>query len=142
VETPQGRPPKIPRLFPQFPRSGVQRRTSATCRARGRENFLPPEKLREKKDIKMSKHNTIDKAAIIKEYRLSENDTGSCEVQIAILSARIAHLTNHLATNKKDFHSRRGLIAMTSLRRKLLNYLKDNSLDRYNSIIQRLKLRK
>ncbi|MBQ6533785.1 MAG: 30S ribosomal protein S15 [Opitutales bacterium] len=90
----------------------------------------------------MSKHNTIDKAAIIKEYRLSENDTGSCEVQIAILSARIAHLTNHLATNKKDFHSRRGLIAMTSLRRKLLNYLKDNSLDRYNSIIQRLKLRK
>ena len=90
----------------------------------------------------MSKHNTIDKAAIIKEYQLSENDTGSCEVQIAILSARIAHLTNHLASNKKDFHSRRGLIAMTSLRRKLLNYLKANSLDRYNNIIQRLKLRK
>ncbi len=90
----------------------------------------------------MSKHNTIDKAAIIKEYRLDEKDTGSCEVQIAILSARIAHLTNHLASNKKDFHSRRGLIAMTSLRRKLLNYLKDNSLERYNSIIQRLKLRK
>jgi small subunit ribosomal protein S15 len=90
----------------------------------------------------MSKHNTIDKAAIIKEYQLSDNDTGSCEVQIAILSARIAHLTNHLASNKKDFHSRRGLIAMTSLRRKLLNYLKANSLDRYNNIIQRLKLRK
>ncbi len=90
----------------------------------------------------MSKHNTIDKAAIIKEYRLDEKDTGSCEVQIAILSARIAHLTNHLASNKKDFHSRRGLIAMTSLRRKLLNYLKENSLERYNSIIQRLKLRK
>ena len=90
----------------------------------------------------MSKHNTIDKAAIIKEYQLSENDTGSCEVQIAILSARIAHLTNHLASNKKDFHSRRGLIAMISLRRKLLNYLKANSLDRYNNIIQRLKLRK
>ena len=90
----------------------------------------------------MSKHNTIDKAAIIKEYQLSDNDTGSCEVQIAILSARIAHLTNHLASNKKDFHSRRGLIAMTSLRRKLLNYLKANSLDRKNNIIQRLKLRK
>ncbi len=90
----------------------------------------------------MSKHNTIDKAAIIKEFRLDEKDTGSCEVQIAILSARIAHLTNHLASNKKDFHSRRGLIAMTSLRRKLLNYLKENSLERYNNIIQRLKLRK
>ncbi len=90
----------------------------------------------------MSDHNTVDKAAIINEYRLDEKDTGSCEVQIAILSARIAHLTNHLATNKKDFHSRRGLIAMTSRRRKLLDYLKKHSLDRYNNIIQRLKLRK
>ena len=90
----------------------------------------------------MSKHNTIDKAAIIKEYQLSDKDTGSCEVQIAILSARIAHLTNHLASNKKDFHSRRGLIAMTSRRRKLLDYLKRTSLDRYNALIQRLKLRR
>lgn len=90
----------------------------------------------------MSDHNTVDKAAIINEYRLDEKDTGSCEVQIAILSARIAHLTNHLATNKKDFHSRRGLIAMTSRRRKLLDYLKKHSFDRYNNIIQRLKLRK
>ena len=90
----------------------------------------------------MSAHNTIDKQAIIKEYRLDDKDTGSCEVQVALLTARIAHLTAHLSTNKKDFHSRRGLIAMTSLRRKLLNYLKANSLDRYNNIIQRLKLRK
>ena len=82
------------------------------------------------------------KQEVIKQYATKEGDTGSCEVQIAILSARIAHLTNHLASNKKDFHSRRGLIAMTSLRRKLLNYLKANSLDRYNNIIQRLKLRK
>ena len=82
------------------------------------------------------------KQEVIKAYATKEGDTGSCEVQIAILSARIAHLTNHLASNKKDFHSRRGLIAMTSLRRKLLNYLKANSLDRYNNIIQRLKLRK
>lgn len=90
----------------------------------------------------MSEHNTIDKASIIKEYRLDDKDTGSCEVQIAILSARIAHLTEHLATNKKDFHSRRGLIAMTSRRRKLLDYLKGSSLDRYNDIIARLKLRR
>ena len=114
---------------------------SVTYRRREQQTFVP-KKLRIIERYKMSKHNTIDKAAIIKEYQLSENDTGSCEVQIAILSARIAHLTNHLASNKKDFHSRRGLIAMTSLRRKLLNYLKANSLDRYNNIIQRLKLRK
>lgn len=56
----------------------------------------------------MSEHKSIDKQAIINEYRLDDKDTGSCEVQIAILSARIAHLTAHLASNKKDFHSRRG----------------------------------
>ena len=90
----------------------------------------------------MSEHNTIDKQAIINEYRLDDKDTGSCEVQVALLTARIAHLTAHLSTNKKDFHSRRGLLAMTSRRRKLLDYLKGKSLERYNSLIQRLKLRK
>ena len=90
----------------------------------------------------MSEHNTIDKQAIINEYRLDDKDTGSCEVQVALLTARIAHLTAHLSTNKKDFHSRRGLLAMTSRRRKLLDYLKSKSLERYNSLIQRLKLRK
>ena len=90
----------------------------------------------------MSKHKIADKQAIIKEYALDDKDTGSCEVQIALLSARISHLTEHLSTNKKDFHSRRGLLAMTSRRRKLLDYLKRNSLERYNSIIQRLGLRK
>ncbi|MBS1485675.1 MAG: 30S ribosomal protein S15 [Opitutales bacterium] len=89
----------------------------------------------------MAKDKVIDKASIIKEYRLDEKDTGSCEVQIALLSARIAHLTDHLAVHKKDFHSRRGLIAMTSARRKLLDYLKKNELERYNSLIVRLGLR-
>lgn len=90
----------------------------------------------------MSEHKTINKQEIIREFAVTEGDTGSCEVQVAILSARIAHLTNHLSTNKKDFHSRRGLIAMTSRRRKLLDYLKRTSLDRYNALIQRLKLRR
>ena len=82
------------------------------------------------------------KAELIKAYGRTPEDTGSPEVQVAILTARIAHLTAHLATNKKDFHSRRGLIAMTSRRRKLLDYLKRTSLDRYNALIQRLKLRR
>jgi len=84
---------------------------------------------------------SIDKSAIINDYRTSDKDTGSCEVQVALLTARIAHLTEHLSTNKKDFHSRRGLLAMTSRRRKLLSYLKKNSLERYNALVQRLKLR-
>ena len=90
----------------------------------------------------MAENQAIDKAAIIKEYRLDEKDTGSCEVQIALLTARIAHLTNHLATHKKDFHSRRGMIAMTAKRRSLLEYLKRTDLDRYNSRNSRLKLRR
>lgn len=90
----------------------------------------------------MSEHKCIDKAPVIKEYALSEKDTGSCEVQVALLTARIAHLTAHLASNKKDFHSRRGLLAMTSRRRKLLNYLKTTDLNRYNDLIARLKLRR
>lgn len=84
----------------------------------------------------------INKEEIIKEFRLDEKDTGSCEVQIALLTARIAHLTGHLAVHKKDFHSRRGMIALTSRRRKLLDYLKRTELERYNSIIARLKLRR
>ena len=107
---------------------------------RGKPNGIP--KIRETERKQMSNGKAIDKATNIKEYQLDDKDTGSCEVQIAILSARIAHLTSHLATNKKDFHSRRGLIAMTSRRRKLLDYLKRTSLDRYNALIQRLKLRR
>lgn len=84
----------------------------------------------------------VDKQKIIDEYKTNDKDTGSCEVQIALLSARIAHLTDHLRTHRKDFHSRRGLIAMTSRRRKLLNYLKRTELDKYNEIIGRLGLRR
>ncbi len=84
----------------------------------------------------------IEKTPIIQDYRQHEADTGSSEVQIALLSARIAHLTDHLRTHSKDFHSRRGLIAMTSRRRKLLDYLKRTDLEKYNDLIKRLGLRR
>jgi len=84
----------------------------------------------------------VDKTQIIENYKTKDGDTGSPEVQVALLSARIAHLTEHLRTHRKDFHSRRGLIHMTNRRRKLLDYLKKNDLDRYNNLIQRLKLRR
>jgi small subunit ribosomal protein S15 len=84
----------------------------------------------------------VDKEAIIKEFAVKEGDTGSCEVQIALLTARVKHLTEHLRGNRKDFHSRRGLIAMTARRRKLLDYLKRTEFSRYSTIILRLKLRR
>jgi len=84
----------------------------------------------------------ITKEDVIKQYQLHDKDTGSCEVQIALLTARVTHLTEHLRTHKKDFHSRRGLIAMTSKRRKLLDYLKRTELEKYNDLIKRLKLRR
>jgi small subunit ribosomal protein S15 len=83
-----------------------------------------------------------DKTEIIEDNRVHEKDTGSCEVQIALLSSRIAHLTEHLRTHRKDFHSRRGLLQMTSRRRKLLDYLKQHGYTRYEAIIQKLKLRR
>lgn len=84
----------------------------------------------------------VNKLDIIQSNRTHDADTGSCEVQIALLSARIAHLTDHLRTHRKDFHSRRGLIMMTNRRRKLLAYLKKLDLNRYNAIIQKLQLRR
>ncbi len=84
----------------------------------------------------------VDKEAIIKEFALQEGDTGSCEVQIALLTARVKHLTEHLRGNHKDFHSRRGLIAMTARRRKLLDYLKRKDFNRYTAIITKLQLRR
>jgi len=84
----------------------------------------------------------VDKQKIIEEYRKSDQDTGSCEVQIALLTARVVHLTEHLRTHKKDFHSRRGLIQMTNKRRKLLNYVKRTDLDKYNELLKRLNLRR
>ncbi len=84
----------------------------------------------------------INKLEIIQTHQQKDGDTGSCEVQIALLTARISHLTEHLRANRKDFHSRRGLIKMTSRRRKLLDYLKRTELERYNAIIQKLGLRR
>lgn len=85
--------------------------------------------------------NAAEKQAIIKEYQLDEKDSGSPEVQIAILSKRIADLTEHLKSNRKDHSSRRGLYKMIRRRRGMLNYLRDNDIDRYRSIIDRLGLR-
>ncbi|MCD8108304.1 MAG: 30S ribosomal protein S15 [Oscillospiraceae bacterium] len=83
-----------------------------------------------------------EKAAIIEANRLSENDTGSPEVQIAILTKRIADLTEHLKSNKNDHHSRRGLLKMVGKRRNLLNYLKKKDVNRYREIVEKLGLRK
>ena len=82
------------------------------------------------------------KQEVITKFRTHEKDTGSPEVQIALLSARISHLTEHLRDHRKDFHSRRGLLAMASRRRKLLDYLKSESVDRYNAVLQALSLRR
>lgn len=90
----------------------------------------------------MPHSKAIDKSKVISDFKTHDTDTGSCDVQIALLSSRINHLTEHLRANRKDFHTRRGLIAMTSRRRKLLNYLKKNDLNKYNELLQRLNLRK
>ena len=79
---------------------------------------------------------------IIAEYQIHEGDTGSPEVQIALLTERINHLNEHLKLNKKDHHSRRGLLQMVGRRRGLRNYLKDTDIERYRSIVARLGLRK
>ena len=82
------------------------------------------------------------KAEIIKEYGQKEGDTGSPEVQVAILTTRILNLTEHLKTHKKDFHSRRGLLIMVGQRRRLLDYLQSRSESRYLDLISRLGLRR
>ncbi len=82
------------------------------------------------------------KAALIKEYATKDNDTGSPEVQVAILSERIANLTEHFKDHKKDNHSRRGLLKLVSQRRRLLDYLKSSDEQRYQSLIGRLGLRR
>ena len=86
--------------------------------------------------------NAIEKEKIIAEFKNHEGDTGSCEVQIALLTARIAHLTEHLREHRKDFHSRRGLIHMTSKRRKFLDYMKRHDLEGYKAIIAKLGIRR
>lgn len=86
--------------------------------------------------------DTAQKQEIAKEYATKEGDTGSPEVQVAILTARIVDLTEHFKTHKKDNHSRRGLIKMVNTRRKLLDYLKKKDDARYQSLLKRLGLRK
>jgi small subunit ribosomal protein S15 len=82
------------------------------------------------------------KTTLIKEYATAENDTGSVEVQCAVLTERIKNLTEHLKDNHKDFSSRRGLLMLVGRRRRLLEYLKKQSLDRYVTLINKLGLRK
>lgn len=82
------------------------------------------------------------KAELIKEYAIKEGDTGSPEVQVAILTERINNLTEHMKEHHKDFHSRRGLLIMVGQRRRLLDYVKAKSKERYESLIKRLGLRK
>src|SRR5687768_6482370 len=85
---------------------------------------------------------TTQKAQLVNDYQRAKGDTGSPEVQVALLSARITDLTEHFKTHVKDHHSRRGLLRMVSRRRKLLDYLKRNSDDSYRTLIERLGLRK
>ncbi|RFA30584.1 30S ribosomal protein S15 [Alkalilimnicola ehrlichii] len=82
------------------------------------------------------------KGEIVKNYQRAEGDTGSPEVQVALLTARIEHLTGHFGTHKQDHHSRRGLLRLVSQRRKLLDYLKRKDRERYQTLIERLGLRK
>ena len=85
---------------------------------------------------------SIDTQTIIKEYQKDLSDTGSADVQIALLTARIRHLTEHFKTHKKDHHSRRGLLKLVSQRKKLLSYVKNNDITSYAELISRLGLRK
>ena len=84
----------------------------------------------------------LDKKEVIAKYGRNESDTGSPEVQVALLTERINHLTEHLKIHKKDNHSRRGLLKMVGHRRNLLNYLKNSDIERYRSIVVNLNLRK
>ena len=86
--------------------------------------------------------NAESKSKVVSEFKRSENDTGSPEVQVALLTARIQHLTDHFKAHKHDHHSRRGLLRMVNQRRSLLDYLKKNEIQRYRDLIERLGLRR
>lgn len=88
-----------------------------------------------------AKHDE-NKQNVIKEYATSANDSGSPEVQVALLTGRINHLTEHFGTHKKDHHSRRGLLIMVGRRRRLLDYLKSKDTERYETLIKKLGIRK
>ncbi len=87
-------------------------------------------------------NSTEMKKEVIEIYKMHDKDTGSTEVQVAIMTARITHLTEHLREHKKDHNSRRGLLKLVAQRRKLLDYLKSKSVSRYKKLIEALKLRK
>lgn len=84
---------------------------------------------------------SVQKAEIVKDFKLAEKDTGSPEVQVSLMTGRIKYLTDHFKTHKKDFHSRRGLQELVNKRRKLLKYLKKRNQERYAKLIERLGLR-
>ena len=86
--------------------------------------------------------NAETKSKVVSEFKRSENDTGSPEVQVALLTARIQYLTDHFKTHKHDHHSRRGLLRMVNQRRSLLDYLKKKEIQRYRDLIERLGLRR
>lgn len=86
--------------------------------------------------------NAEQKTQIVQEYKRSDSDTGSPEVQVALLTSRIAHLTQHFAEHKQDHHSRRGLLKLVNQRRKLLDYLKRKDQSRYQAVVESLGLRK
>ncbi len=83
-----------------------------------------------------------DKAATISDNKLHETDTGSAEVQVALLTERIRHLTEHMKVHKKDFHTQRGLLMLVGRRRRMLDYLRRNNVERYRALIARLGLRR
>ena len=86
--------------------------------------------------------SAAEKQSIVEQYRRSDNDTGSPEVQVALMTARIVELTEHFKEHKKDHHSRQGLIRLDNSRRKMLDYLKDKDVDRYRDLSQKLGLRR
>ena len=101
-----------------------------------------PETREREKGYTQSMLDGENKARITQEYRIHGQDTGSTEVQVAVITERIRQLTDHLRVHKKDVHSRRGLITMVSKRRKLLKYLTKEDVDRYQTLIARLGLRR
>ena len=86
--------------------------------------------------------STVEKDQIISQVRTHEGDTGSAEVQIALLTERIRHLTEHMKVHKKDFHSQRGLLMLVGRRRRMLDYLRRNNVDRYRALIAKLGIRR
>jgi small subunit ribosomal protein S15 len=97
---------------------------------------------RERRGRKVFVTHMLEKSATISEHRLHESDTGSPEVQLALLTERITHLTEHFKVHKKDHHGRRGLLMLVGRRRRLLDYLKNNDVERYRAVIARLGLRR